>query len=62
MHEGMHWSKVPKGDHAGLQQHSIKAAECRETHMLFVQFKPPSHVRDVMLDKLLVVRSGSIPH
>ena len=37
MHEGMHWSKVPKGDHVGLQQHnSTKAADSRETHMLFV--------------------------
>ncbi len=29
--------------------------------MLSVQVKPPSDVRDVMLDKLLVVRLGSIP-
>ncbi len=59
---GMHWSKVPKGDHVGLQQHSTKAADSRETHMLFVQVKPPSDVRDVMLDKVFVVRLGSIPH
>ncbi len=62
MHEGMYWSKVPKGDHIGLQQHSTKAADSRETHMLFVQVKPTNDVRDVILDKLFVVRLGSTPH